>query len=56
MSAGRITDQNLLLVGDMVLTILRSDCTLSVGVLRSTAITLNDVSRASINIGVLKAL
>ncbi|KAG0695896.1 hypothetical protein DFH29DRAFT_879719 [Suillus ampliporus] len=56
MSAGRIMDQNLLLVGDMVLTILRSDHTLSVGVLRSTAITLNSVSRASINVGVLKAI
>ncbi|KAG1796094.1 hypothetical protein EV424DRAFT_1547282 [Suillus variegatus] len=56
MSAGRITDRNLFLIGDIFLTILRSNRTLSIGVLRSTAVTLNGVSRASINITVMKAL
>jgi hypothetical protein len=55
MSAGRITDQNLFLVGDIFLTILRSGRTLSVGVLRSTSASLNGISRASINISVMKA-
>ncbi|KAG2746852.1 hypothetical protein P692DRAFT_201867506 [Suillus brevipes Sb2] len=56
MSAGRITDQNLFLVGDIFLTILRSGRTLSIGVLRSTSASLNGISRASINIAVMKAL
>ncbi|KAG1817912.1 hypothetical protein EV424DRAFT_1347798 [Suillus variegatus] len=55
MSAGRITDHNLFLVGDIFLTVLRSGCTLSIGVLRSTTATLNGVSCASINIAVMKA-
>jgi hypothetical protein len=56
MSAGRITDHNLFLIGDIFLTILCSNCTLSIGVLWSTAVTLNGVSCASINITVMKAL
>jgi hypothetical protein len=54
-SAGRITDQNLFLVGDIFLTILRSDRTLSIGVLLSTTANLNGIARASINVGVMKA-
>ncbi|KAG1802183.1 uncharacterized protein HD556DRAFT_1304350 [Suillus plorans] len=38
------------------LTILHSGCTLSIGVLRSTSASLNGISRASINITVMKAL
>ncbi|KAG1861685.1 hypothetical protein F4604DRAFT_1929762 [Suillus subluteus] len=56
MSAGQITDRNLFLVGDIFLTILCSSHTLSIGVLRSTAVTLNGVSCASINITIMKAL
>ncbi|KAG1842416.1 hypothetical protein F4604DRAFT_1938847 [Suillus subluteus] len=56
MSAGRITDQNLFLVGDIFLTILRSGRTLSIGVLRSTSATLNSISHASINTTIMKAL
>ncbi|KAG1858796.1 hypothetical protein DFJ58DRAFT_840379 [Suillus subalutaceus] len=41
MSVGRITDCNLFLVGDIFLTILHSSRTLSIRVLRSTAVTLN---------------
>ncbi|KAG2122195.1 hypothetical protein BD769DRAFT_1389819 [Suillus cothurnatus] len=41
MSVGQITDHNLFLVGDIFLTILRSSHTLSIGVLCSTAVTLN---------------
>lgn len=55
MSAGRITDGNLFLVGDIFVTIIRSGRTVSIGVLRSTLITLNNVSRSSINITVMKA-
>jgi len=56
MSVGQITDHNLFLVGDIFLTILHSSHTLSIGVLHSTAVTLNGVSRTSINITVMKAL
>lgn len=56
MSAGRITDQNLFLVGDIFLTILRSGHNLSIGVLRSTSATLNGISRASINVAIMKSL
>ncbi|KAG1761169.1 hypothetical protein EDD22DRAFT_954319 [Suillus occidentalis] len=55
MSAGRITEQNLFLVGDIFLTILRSAQTLSIGVLHSTTASLNGISRSSINTGVMKA-
>ncbi|KAG1837377.1 hypothetical protein DFJ58DRAFT_734422 [Suillus subalutaceus] len=55
MSAGRITEQNLFLVGDIFLTILRSAQTLSIGVLRSTTASLDGISRSSINTGVMKA-
>ncbi|KAG1851050.1 hypothetical protein DFJ58DRAFT_729031 [Suillus subalutaceus] len=55
MSAGRITNQNLFLVGDIFLTILRSTQTLSIGILHSTTATLSGISRSSINIGVMKA-
>ncbi|KAG1862519.1 hypothetical protein DFJ58DRAFT_725359 [Suillus subalutaceus] len=56
MSAGPITDRNLFLIGNIFLTILRSNHTLSIGVLRSTAVMLNGVSHTSINITVMKAL
>jgi hypothetical protein len=55
MSAGRITDGNLFLVRDTFLMIIRSGWTVSVGVLRSTLISSNNVSCASINIMVMKA-
>ncbi|KAG2116646.1 uncharacterized protein F5147DRAFT_649104 [Suillus discolor] len=55
-SAGRITDPNLFLVGDIFLTVLHSGRTLSIGVLRSTAVSLNNISRASINVTIMKAL
>jgi hypothetical protein len=55
MSAGHITDQNLFLVGDIFLTILCSAQTVSIALLRSTSLTLNDISRSSINTAVLKA-
>ncbi|KAG2124873.1 hypothetical protein DEU56DRAFT_963173 [Suillus clintonianus] len=55
MSAGRITNQNLFLVGDIFVTILRSSRTLSIAVLRSTAASLCGISHSSINIGVMKA-
>lgn len=55
MSAGRITEQNLFLVGDIFLTILHSAQTLSIGVLRSTTASLDGISRSSINTGVMKA-
>jgi hypothetical protein len=54
-SGGRITDSNLFLVGDIFLTLIRSDRTLSIGVFRSTIASLAGVTRASINIGVMKA-
>jgi hypothetical protein len=56
MSAGRITDRNLFLVGDIFVTILRTGHTLSIGVLRSTSASLNGVSHASVNTTVMKAL
>ncbi|KAG2114961.1 hypothetical protein BD769DRAFT_1673280 [Suillus cothurnatus] len=56
MSVGQITDRNLFLIGDIFLTILCSSHILSIGVLHSTAVTLNSVSCASINITVMKAL
>lgn len=55
MSAGRITDQNLFLVGDIFLTLLRCGHTLSIGALRSTTLSVNSVSRPSINVTVMKA-
>ncbi|KAG1751967.1 hypothetical protein EDD22DRAFT_850668 [Suillus occidentalis] len=55
MCAGRITDQNSFLVGDVFLTILRSARTISIAILRSISVTLNDVSRSSINTTSLKA-
>lgn len=56
MSTGRITDCNLFLVGDIFLTILRTGYTLSIGILRSTSLSLNGVSHASVNITMMKAL
>ncbi|KAG2335451.1 hypothetical protein BDR05DRAFT_852784, partial [Suillus weaverae] len=55
MSAGQITEQNLFLVGDVFLTILRSAQTLSIGVLHSTTASLDSISHSSINTGVMKA-
>ncbi|KAG1841139.1 hypothetical protein DFJ58DRAFT_732592 [Suillus subalutaceus] len=55
MCAGRITDQNLFLVGDVFLTILRSARTISIAILRSILVTLNDVSRSSISTTLMKA-
>lgn len=55
MSAERITNQNLLLVRDIFLTILRSARTLSIGVLCLTTATISGISQSSINIGVMKA-
>ncbi|KAG1743139.1 hypothetical protein EDB19DRAFT_1633376 [Suillus lakei] len=55
MSAGRITNQNLFLVGDIFMTILHSGRTLSIAVLWSTAASLCGISHSSINIGVMKA-
>ncbi|KAG2092162.1 uncharacterized protein F5147DRAFT_585965 [Suillus discolor] len=55
-SVGRITDRNLFLVGDIFLTVLRSGHTLLIGVLRSTTASLNNISRASINVTMMKAL
>jgi hypothetical protein len=55
-SAGRITDQNLFLVGDIFVTILRTGQTLSIGLLHSTSASLNGVSRVSVNITVMKVL
>ncbi|KAG1792503.1 uncharacterized protein HD556DRAFT_1481791 [Suillus plorans] len=56
MSAGRITNQNLFLVGDIFLTLLRSGRSLSIGALRSTTLSVNNVSRPSINVTIMKAL
>jgi hypothetical protein len=56
MSAGRITDRNLFLVGDIFITILRTGQTLSIGVLHLTSASLNGVSRASVSITLMKAL
>ncbi|KAG2105516.1 uncharacterized protein F5147DRAFT_775291 [Suillus discolor] len=55
MSAGRITDQHSFLIGDIFLTIFCSGLTLSIGILRSTLITLLNISCASMNIAVMKA-
>ncbi|KIK32419.1 hypothetical protein CY34DRAFT_101536 [Suillus luteus UH-Slu-Lm8-n1] len=55
MRAGRITDHNSFLVGDLFVTILRTTRTLSIAVIRSTGLFLNDVSRASINTTIMKA-
>jgi hypothetical protein len=55
MSAGRLTDQDLFLVGNIFLTILHSGSTLSLAILHSTLLTLNNVSRASINSTIMKA-
>jgi hypothetical protein len=55
-SAGLITDHNLFLVEDIFLTVLRSGCTLSIGVLCSTTVSLNNISRASINVTIMKGL
>lgn len=54
-SGGRITDHNLFLVGDIFLTLICSDHTLSISVFRSTTASLGGVVRASVNIGVMKA-
>jgi len=55
MRAGHITDQNSFLVGDLFVTILRTARILSIAILRSTGLFLNDVSHASINITTMKA-
>ncbi|KAG2739177.1 hypothetical protein P692DRAFT_20638174, partial [Suillus brevipes Sb2] len=55
MRAGRITDPNSFLVGDLFVTILHTARTLSIAVLRSTALFLNDVSRASVNTTIMQA-
>lgn len=55
MSAGRITDQNSFLVGDIFLTILHSGHTLSIGILHSTLISSLNISRVSMNIAIMKA-
>ncbi|KAG1784492.1 uncharacterized protein HD556DRAFT_1451725 [Suillus plorans] len=55
MRAGRITDQNSFLVGNLFVTILCMARILSIAILRSTGLFLNDVSRASINITTMKA-
>ncbi|KAG1718200.1 hypothetical protein EDD22DRAFT_855598 [Suillus occidentalis] len=55
MCAGRITDQNSFLIGDVFLTILQSARTISIAILRSISVTLNDVSRSLINTTSLKA-
>jgi hypothetical protein len=55
MSAGRITDGNLFLVGDTFLTLVRSGQTVSVGVIRSTLLTVNNISSSSVNIAIMKA-
>ncbi|KAG1782210.1 hypothetical protein EV702DRAFT_1240022 [Suillus placidus] len=55
MHAGRITDHNSFLIGDLFATILHTAQTLSIRILCSTGLFLNDVSRASINCTVMKA-
>ncbi|KAG2030716.1 hypothetical protein BDR03DRAFT_986894 [Suillus americanus] len=55
MLAGRITNQNLFLVGDIFLTLLRSGRSLSIGVLCSTTLSVNNVSHPSINVTVMKS-
>ncbi|KAG2740439.1 hypothetical protein P692DRAFT_20753309 [Suillus brevipes Sb2] len=55
MSAGRITDGNLFLVGDIFLTLIRSGRTVSLGILRSTSLVLNNISRSSVNVTIMKA-
>ncbi|KAG2357169.1 hypothetical protein BDR07DRAFT_1380312 [Suillus spraguei] len=55
MSVGRITNQNLFLIGDIFVTILRSGRTLSIAILFLTAASLSGISHSSINIGVMKA-
>jgi hypothetical protein len=55
-SAGHITDHNLFLVGDIFLAVLHSGCTLSIGVLHSIAVSLNNILCASINVTIMKAL
>lgn len=44
------------LVGDIFLTLIRSERTLSIGVFRSTTASLSGVTRGSINVGVMKAV
>jgi len=55
MHAGHITDQNSFLVGDLFVTIICMARILSIAILRSTGLFLNDVSCASINITTMKA-
>ncbi|KAG1763977.1 hypothetical protein EV702DRAFT_1205252 [Suillus placidus] len=55
MSAGCITNNNLFLIGDIFLTIVRSGLTVSIAVLRSTLLSLNNISRVSIETGVMQA-
>ncbi|KAG0701125.1 hypothetical protein DFH29DRAFT_1000528 [Suillus ampliporus] len=55
MSSGRITDFNSFLIGDIFVTLLRSNQTLSIAILRSTSILLNNVSRALINATIMKS-
>ncbi|KAG2120169.1 hypothetical protein BD769DRAFT_1671813 [Suillus cothurnatus] len=55
MHAGHIMDQNSFLVSDLFVTILCTAHILSIAILHSTGLFLNDVSRASINITTMKA-
>jgi hypothetical protein len=55
MLAGRITNKNLFLVGDIFLTIVRSGLTVSIAILRSTLLLLNNVSHVSIKTGIMQA-
>jgi len=55
MCAGRITDQNSFLAGDLLVTILHTACILSIAILHLIGLFLNNVSHASINITTMKA-
>lgn len=55
MSAGYITDGNLFLVGNIFLTLICSGHTVSLGILCSTSLVLNYISRSSINVTIMKA-
>lgn len=55
MSVGCIMDGNLFLIGDIFLTLIRSNQTVSVSVVYSMLLTVNNISFSSVNITVIKA-
>ncbi|KAG2044115.1 hypothetical protein BDR03DRAFT_977769 [Suillus americanus] len=55
MLVGCITDGNLFLVGNIFLMLIHSGRTISLGILHSTSLILNNISRSSINVTIMKA-